>query len=251
MLTFSNICHWYGATVVVDQISFQVKPGQVVALTGPSGSGKTTLLHIAAQLITPAQGTVENQFRQTAYIFQEPRLLPWRTTIDNIALGLKARRVSRTVRQQIAWNLAERLGLGAAHAHYPHQLSGGMRQRVALGRALAINADLLLMDEPFSALDVGRRRELQDLLLRLLAEYGLAVLFVSHDLAEAVRLGDELLVLSSAPGRIVYRWQQDCPPHARDEQYIYAAVAALLQTPAVISSFGVHNDHGVAHSPKR
>lgn len=241
MLTLTAITHHYGSTPVLEQVSLRVKPGQVVVLTGPSGCGKTTLLHIAAGLVAPCAGVVENHFRQTAYIFQEPRLLPWRTTLDNIAFGLKARGMPKAERHHVAQALAEQLGLAEAHAKYPHQLSGGMRQRVALGRALAIDADMLLMDEPFSALDVGLRRELQDLLLRLLAERGLAALFVSHDLAEAVRLGDELLVLSRAPGRIVHRWRQDCPPTGRDAGYVYATVAALVREPAVAASFGLRS----------
>lgn len=241
MLALTDVRHCYGQTTVLDQISLRVHSGQVVALNGPSGCGKTTLLHIAARLITPPVGVVENQFRQTAYMFQEPRLLPWRTTIDNIAFGLKARGVSRTERRQVARALAERLGLAEAHAKYPHQLSGGMRQRVALGRALAIDADLLLMDEPFSALDIGLRRELQDLLLRLLAERDLAVLFVSHKLAEAVRVGDELLVLSSTPGRVVYRWQQQRPHAERNDSYVYTTVATLVREPTIAASFGLRN----------
>jgi len=241
MLHLTDIQHQYGQTVVLDRVSLTVTPGQVVALTGPSGCGKTTLLHIAAHLLTSSAGRVENQFRQTAFMFQEPRLLPWRTALDNIAFGLKARRMRRRERHEIARTVAERLGLAAACAQYPHQLSGGMRQRVALGRALAIDADLLLMDEPFSALDIGLRRELQNLVLRLLAERGLAALVVSHDLTEAVRLCDELLVLSPSPGRVVYRWQQQRPPAERSDSYLYTTVAALVREPTVAASFGLHH----------
>jgi NitT/TauT family transport system ATP-binding protein len=241
MLQLTDIQHRYGQTVVLDRVSLTVTPGQVVALTGPSGCGKTTLLHIAAHLLTSSAGRVENQFRQTAFMFQEPRLLPWHTALDNIAFGLKARGMRRRERHEIAATIAERLGLAAARTQYPHQLSGGMRQRVALGRALAIDADLLLMDEPFSALDIGLRRELQNLVLRLLAERGLAALVVSHDLTEAVRLCDELLVLSPSPGRVVYRWQQQQPPAERSDSYLYATVAALVREPPVAASFGLHH----------
>lgn len=239
MLTLRAIDHRYGSIPVLDGISFRLPKGRVFALTGPSGAGKTTLLHIAAGLLAPTSGTVDNRFRCTAYVFQDPRLLPWRTAAENIAFGLKARGVEPTERRYVAEDIAHRLGLGSALEKYPRQLSGGMRQRVAIGRALALDPDLLLLDEPFSALDIGLRRELEDLVLDLLVERGLAALFVTHDLLEAVRMGDEVLVLSRPPARVVYRWEQTRPPHEREPSELHHAVAELLQQPAVADSFGV------------
>ncbi len=238
MLVMNDIRHSYGGTVVLEGVSLALRPGQVLSMTGPSGCGKTTLLHMAAGLVRPGSGTVDNRFRRAAYVFQEPRLLPWRTTADNIAFGLKAQGVAPAHRRRQAMELVQRLGLTGAEGKYPHQLSGGMRQRVALGRALAVEPDLLLLDEPFSALDLGLKRELQELLLSLLAERNLAALFVTHDLAEAVRLGDELLVLSPSPGRVRQRQILDRPPAQRDDPYVYETLSRLLREPAVAACFG-------------
>ncbi len=206
MLVLDRIYYEYDRSPILDGISLSLAPGKILCLTGPSGCGKTTLLRIAAGLIAPSAGVVNNGFAGTAYVFQEPRLLPWQTTQENIAFGLKARGVSQPKRDRVSQQLAKQLGLEEALDHYPHQLSGGMQQRVALGRALAINPDLLLLDEPFNGLDVGRRREFQEILLQLLGECNLAACLVSHDLAEAVRLGDRILVMSPSPSRIVYQW---------------------------------------------
>lgn len=205
MLRLRSISHDYGQGAVLEHVTLELAPGRVLALTGPSGCGKSTLLHMAAGLLAPVAGDVENTFRRTACVFQEPRLLPWRTARENIAFGLKALGLGGAARRSRAEALAQRLGLGDAVAKYPHQLSGGMRQRVALGRALAVEPDLLLLDEPFGALDAGRRAELQEMLLGLLRERGLAALLVTHDVGEAELLGDEMLVLSGAPGRVLER----------------------------------------------
>ncbi|HWI62622.1 MAG TPA: ATP-binding cassette domain-containing protein [Symbiobacteriaceae bacterium] len=205
MLKLSGISHDFGQGPVLDAVSLELAPGRVLALTGPSGCGKSTLLHMVAGLVRPLAGQVENGYRRTAIVFQEPRLLPWRTARENIAFGLKALGVPALNRRRRAEALGERLGLGDALGKYPHQLSGGMRQRVALGRALAVEPDLLLLDEPFGALDAARRTEMQELLLGLLTERNLAALLVTHDLAEAERVGDELLILSDAPGRVLER----------------------------------------------
>lgn len=193
-------------------------------------------------------GIVTNDFACTAYVFQEPRLLPWQTTQDNLAIGLKAQGVAKGERVRISRQLAKQLGLEHALDLYPHQLSGGMQQRVALGRALAISPDLLLLDEPFSCLDVGRRRELQDMLLELLSTPSsemrgvpLAACLVSHDLSEAVRLGDRILVMSPSPSRIVHQWCSQRLPADRDDAYVYREVSQLLALPHVNRCFGLEN----------
>ncbi len=239
MLVLDRIYYQYDRSSILDGISLSIAPGKILCLTGPSGCGKTTLLKIAAGLITPSAGVVNNGFAGTAYVFQEPRLLPWQTTQENIAFGLKARGVPQPKRDHISQLLAQQLGLEQALKHYPHQLSGGMQQRVALGRALAINPDLLLLDEPFNGLDVGRRREFQEILLQLLSEYNLAACIISHDLAEAVRLGDLILVMSPSPSRIVYQWQSQLSPAARDEAFIFREVTQLLAIPEVSRCFGL------------
>lgn len=244
MLLLSDITHRYGTTPVLHGVNLALAAGRVLSLAGPSGCGKTTLLHIAAGLLRPQAGQVQNTFQRSALVFQEPRLLPWRSSYHNLAFGLHVRTIPHgrrfnDERHARVLRLAARLGLHEALHKYPHQLSGGLRQRVALGRALAVHPDLLLLDEPFSALDVGLRRDLHDLLLDLIAEQNLAALCITHDLTEAVRLGDELLVLAGHPGRVVYHWVQDRHPCQRDAAYIHETVAALLREQVVISAFGL------------
>ncbi len=238
MLILDRICYQYDHRPILNGVSLTLAPGQILCLTGPSGCGKTTLLRIAAGLLQPSAGVVNNRFACTAYVFQEPRLLPWQTTQENLAFGLKAKGISKQERERSSKRLAQQLGLEQALHHYPHQLSGGMQQRVALGRALAINPNLLLLDEPFNGLDIGRRREFQEMLLKLLDARHLAACLVSHDLAEAVRLGDQILVMSPSPSQIMYRWPQKQPPGARDEAYIHASVSQLLLHPQVAGCFG-------------
>ncbi|NEQ38423.1 MAG: ATP-binding cassette domain-containing protein [Okeania sp. SIO3I5] len=237
MLILEDIYHKYKNNTVLNDINTHVKPGQILCLTGPSGCVKTTLLRIIAGLIKVTSGKVKNMFFQTSYVFQEPRLLPWFTTLENIAFGLKAKRIGKKQRQKIAIALARQLGIDKAANQYPHQLSGGMQQRVALGRALAVEPNLLLLDEPFSALDIGRRRDLQGLLLKLLSDRNMAAILVSHDLAEAVLVADKLIVLSPSPSQIVYEWQSDRPQIKRNEAYIYKILSQLLMIPEIATCF--------------
>ncbi len=241
MLILDHIYYQYDYNLVLDRVSFSLAPGQILCITGPSGCGKTTVMKIAAGLITPNAGVVNNTFTGTGYVFQEPRLLPWKTTQENLAFGLQAQGISQSKRDLYSQELAQQLGLEQYLDHYPHQLSGGMQQRVALGRALAINPDLLLLDEPFNGLDVGRRREFQAMLLRLLRDRNLAACIISHDLAEAVRLGDRILVMSPSPSRIVHQWQSSLSPVDRDEAYIYKEVSQLLSLPQVSRCFRLNN----------
>ncbi|MDJ0686960.1 MAG: ATP-binding cassette domain-containing protein [Xenococcaceae cyanobacterium MO_188.B32] len=241
MLVLERIYYKYDPNLVLDGVSLTLAPGQILCITGPSGCGKTTLMKIAAGLITANSGVVNNTFTGTGYVFQEPRLLPWLTTQQNLAFGLKAQGISQVKRDRYSQKLAQQLGLEQALNHYPHQLSGGMQQRVALGRALAINPDLLLLDEPFKGLDVGRRREFQEILLKLLGDRNLAACIISHDLAEAVRLGDRILVMSPSPSRIVHQWQSSLSPVVRDEAYIYREITQLLSLPQVSRCFRLNN----------
>lgn len=233
MLVLDRIHYRYDRQLVLNGVSLTLAPGQILCLTGPSGCGKTTVMKIAAGSLRPNSGVANNTFARTACVFQEPRLLPWRTTLDNLAFGLKAQGIPQLKRDRYSQELARQLGLEQFLHHYPHQLSGGMQQRVALGRALAIDPDLLLLDEPFKGLDIGRRREFQSMLLRQLGDRHLAACIISHDLAEAVRLGDRIVVMSPSPSRIVHQWQSPRSPATRDEAYIYREVARLLALPQI------------------
>ncbi|MCJ8280626.1 MAG: ABC transporter ATP-binding protein [Rivularia sp. ALOHA_DT_140] len=239
MLIVKDIFYKYERQIIINEISFSVQPGEIICLTGPSGCGKTTLLKIIAGLISPKCGIIENKFNTTSYVFQEPRLLPWRNCLENISFGLKIKKISVEKRHYIALNLAKELGIYQAINKYPHQLSGGMQQRVALGRALAIDPDFLILDEPFSSLDIGRRRQLQDLILQLLKNRNLAIILVSHDLAEAVRLGNKIIVLSASPSKIIHEWEAELEIK-RDEAYIYKTVSSLLKIPQVANCFDVN-----------
>jgi len=190
------------AVRALDQISLEIPPGEFTCLIGASGCGKSTLLNLVARLEQPTSGEVSVSGR-VALMFQEPALFPWLTAAGNVELALRARGVAKAERRQRTEELLQTVHLGGFGAKRPHQLSGGMRQRVALARALAQDADVLLMDEPFGALDAMTRDVLHDELDRICADRRLTVLFVTHNVREAVRLGDRVVVLSSRPGRVI------------------------------------------------
>jgi NitT/TauT family transport system ATP-binding protein len=194
---------------VLRQLSFDVYENEVVSLIGESGCGKTTLLRIVQGLVRLDSGTilvdgkrVDGPGRDRGFVFQQATLLPWRTARQNIEFGLELQKVDRAARTRRARELLELVGLGAAGEQFPHQLSGGMQQRIGLARALAIDPAILLMDEPFSALDAQNREVLQQELLRIQRSTGKTILFVTHDLDEAIYLSDRIIVMGAKPGRI-------------------------------------------------
>jgi NitT/TauT family transport system ATP-binding protein len=195
----------------LDDITLHVAPGEFVCLLGASGCGKSTLLNLVAGLDRPTTGAIDTGTNRTTLMFQESALFPWLTARGNVELPLKIRKVPRAERHQRADDLLDLVNLGSFGGKLPHELSGGMRQRVALARALAQEADVLLMDEPFGALDAMTRDVLHDELERLWRETGLNVIFVTHNVREAVRLGDRVVLLSSRPGRIVEEYPIDIP----------------------------------------
>ncbi len=197
-------------TEVLGQISFTVGRGEFVALVGPSGCGKTTLLRIIAGLVAPSSGVVRVNGRvvsgpgpDRAMVFQQDSLFPWRTVLQNVRFGLEVRGVGRREADEVCLRLLERVGLKGFDRYYPHEISGGMRQRVNLARALAVDPEILLMDEPFAALDAQTRELMQMELLRIWSDARKTVIFVTHQIDEACYLADRVLVIASRPGRIV------------------------------------------------
>jgi NitT/TauT family transport system ATP-binding protein len=216
-----------GAVHAVDRLSLTVADGEFVCLVGASGCGKSTLLSIVAGLDTPTAGQADTSGRRVAIMFQEPALYPWLTARRNIELALRARRVPREERRQRAIQLLGTVHLDDFADKRPHELSGGMRQRVALARALAQDADVLLMDEPFGALDAMTRDLLHDELERICSERSLSVLFVTHNVREAARLGDRVVLLSSRPGRVIEEYDV---PRTEPRRIDSASVAQLTST---------------------
>jgi NitT/TauT family transport system ATP-binding protein len=202
------------AVTALDGVDLDVAPGEFVCLLGASGCGKTTVLNLVAGLDAPSAGEIELNTSRPAVMFQEAALMPWLTAARNVELPLRLAGVGRAERRARAGELLDLVRLSGVGDKRPHELSGGMRQRVALARALASAVDgdqnsLLLMDEPFSALDAITRDVLQSELLRIWHATETAVLFVTHDVREAVRLGQRVVLLSSRPGRVVQEWRAE------------------------------------------
>lgn len=198
LLELSRVSHAYFGRTVLDDASLQIEAGECVALVGPSGAGKSTLLHIAAGLVAPNDGRVSRAYANAAVVFQEPRLLDWKTAGGNIAYVLRRRRLSRSETAARIAEVAVRVDLAPEDlSKYPVELSGGMRQRVAIARALSVEPDFVFLDEPFSALDVGLRQRMQDLAVGALLERRAGILFVTHDLMEAARVSHRVLVLNA------------------------------------------------------
>lgn len=237
-LRVSGLAHAFGPREVLEHIDLVLPAGRTLALVGPSGSGKSTLLHLCAGLLALREGRIDNGFARTAMLFQQPQLLPWKSALDNIALGLKARRVARAERLAAARAMGQAMGLDElALAQFPPQLSGGMQSRVALARALVLQPDLLLLDEPFSALDIGMRQQMHQLLLAEQARRQLAVLMITHDLMEAVQLADQVLVLAGSPARMRWRLELTRPAARRDDAWVHRQTALMLAQPVVREAF--------------
>lgn len=211
-----NVRKRFGNVEALDEVSLTVGRGEFVSLLGPSGCGKSTLLAMFAGLETPTAGTVEVE-GPVGMVFQEPALFPWRTVRDNIAFGLEMAGVAKGERRERADALLNGVHLNGFGDAFPHELSGGMRQRAAIARALAQRPSLLLMDEPFGALDAQTRSLLQEDLRSLWLEYRPTIVFVTHDIEEALLLSDRIVLFSARPGRILEEFTITSP-HPRDPQ---------------------------------
>ena len=201
--------HTANPVTAIADIGFELRKGEVVAIVGPSGCGKTTLFNIIAGLQQPSQGRIEVNGKEVhqatghvGYMLQKDLLLPWRTVMDNVLIGLQVRKTPRQEAEKIARSLIEAYGLKDFENSYPSALSGGMRQRVAFMRTLAFSPEVILLDEPFSALDSQTRLILQADVLRIIRERHCSVVLVTHDVGEAITMADRIVVITSRPGRV-------------------------------------------------
>jgi len=231
------------AVQALDKVSLTVADGEFVCLIGASGCGKSTLLSLVAGLDSATSGEVFTAGRRVSLMFQEPALFPWLTAAKNVELALRPSGMARKARRDRAAELLAAVHLEGFGDKRPHELSGGMRQRVAMARALATNADVLLMDEPFGALDAMTRDLLHDELDRICMDRGLTVLFVTHNVREAVRLGDRVVVLSSRPGRVIDEFAVPIPGPRRIDSPQVAELAGKI-TDRLREEMG---RHGQAH----
>lgn len=230
----------HGSVHVLERLQYSIENGRFVTIVGPSGCGKTTLLRIIAGLEHPSGGNVLLEGKElllgseeSGFVFQEYALFPWRTTLQNIEFGLEIRGVDREKRNSKAMEYIQSFNLSGFENRYPKELSGGMKQRVAIARTLIMNPRVILMDEPFGALDSQTRNDLQVFLLDIWERFGVTILFVTHNVDEAVFLSDEILVLSRRPASIVRVFQVDVPrPRdrtSRECNQIRKAVLKLLE----------------------
>lgn len=239
-LTTSDLSHWFidpqtGATVhALDSIDLAIEPGEFVTVVGPSGCGKTTLLKILAGFIQALEGEasvhgtpITKPGPDRGVVFQELAILPWRNVYRNISHGLEIQKIPKAEREQRVSSLIDLVGLKGFENHYPHQLSGGMRQRVAVARTWASDPEIILMDEPFAAVDAMTRQTLQEELNRITVETGKTVFFITHSVEEAVFLGDRVIAMSARPGRVKAEVQVPVPRAERDWQAMSANPALV------------------------
>ncbi|WP_207632836.1 ABC transporter ATP-binding protein [Foetidibacter luteolus] len=227
-LTLEKVSHDYSGLAVLRNLNLVVQPGEFVVLVGPSGCGKTTLLNLLSGHVLPVSGKVERE-GVIRTVYQYDGLFPWLTVSENILMGLRDEQ-DKTRRNQELAALLELIYLQGFEKHYPHQLSGGMKQRVELARVLAGDSDILLMDEPFSALDYQTRLRMRAELVRLLENRPRTVVFVTHDIEEAAQLADRVLVLSNRPATICREFKIEAPkPRELADDAVIHAMKLILQ----------------------
>ncbi len=238
-LDVSELNFYYGFTQILKGIQFNLNEGQIISIVGPSGGGKTTLLKLCAGLLDVTEGYVSNSFKQSAFAFQDPRLLPWKTALENIMMPLDWK-LNASLLKEEATSLALKFGLESNDLiKYPKDLSGGMRQRVSFARALIKKPDLLFLDEPFSALDIGLKKELQSVVLDACKKENMSVLFITHDLMEAIKLSHTILLLKSDPGEIIARYDIQTPHEMRDDAFVFMKTTEFLEDPLIRETFEI------------
>ncbi len=200
MIVFDRVSKSFGALRVLSDLSFHIGGNQIVGVVGPSGSGKTTILKLVTGILLPDEGTVTVAEGVVGYVFQEPRLLPWRTALDNVAAPLRAQGKTREEARAAAGRWLERVELGGFEHYHPAELSGGMAQRVSIARAFAVEPRVLLMDEPFGNVDATLKSSLMDILESIIQERQTTVVYVTHELIEALRLADRVVELVPGQG---------------------------------------------------
>ena len=205
MLKFTNVFKNYDKSVLAD-ISIEVEDGEFISILGPSGSGKSTILRLASKLISPSRGEItykNNKPPSIGFVFQDATLMPWRNVLDNIILPLELNGVRRNISKKKAAEWIKKVGLEGKENSFPGELSGGQKMRVSLARSMVTDCDLLLLDEPFAALDEITRRKLEEDLLKIWMREKFTVLLVTHSVSEAVYLSERVIVLSGGPGKII------------------------------------------------
>ena len=234
-----DVSHQFGNYVVHDRLQFSVRENEFLCICGPSGCGKTTLLDMLAGILKPSRGSilidrkpVDPKRDNISFVFQEPSTLPWLTVRDNIATGLRINKAPAALIRQKVEDIIDLVGLRGFEKYYPHQISGGMKQRVAIARAFATDADLILMDEPFVSLDQPTRERMQREVLEIWEHRRRTIIFVTHNLEEAVFLGDRIIILSRKPARIAAEYELSLPrprnPLASDFTALRAQCAKVL-----------------------
>jgi len=238
-LNVSELNFYFGFIQILNEINFTLERGKIISIVGPSGGGKTTLLKLCAGLLDVVEGSIDNRFVSSAFAFQDPRLLPWKNALENIMMPLHVKMKITKLREK-ATALALKFGLEKNDlVKYPKDLSGGMRQRVSFARALIGEPELLFLDEPFSALDIGLKKELQSFVLEACLERNMSVLFITHDLMEAIKMSDTILLLKSDPGEIVARYEIKTPKETRNDAFIFEQAKAFLDDALIRETFEI------------
>lgn len=244
VLSFRDVVVRFSNETIYDGLTFSVNPGEFLCILGPSGCGKSTSLRLMGNLLSADSGEVsiqglppERGWDKLAYVFQSPRLVPWRTALDNVMLGMELRfeRMKKSEMRERAVELLAMVGLSADQHKFPSMLSGGERQRVSIARALSVNPEIILMDEPFSALDLNTRHRMRAEIVRIWEQTGKTIVFVTHDIDEALVLADRILLLSNKPTKALRTIELDVPRPRQLSQSDFLAsqrdeLVALFQT---------------------